>query len=447
MSKYLERKAKLVAKYNTNIPEITQEQFDWIRDHYNRTANGNGIDWSVIAHVIDEHTLMLRYVVAHKYLRKDLSIEERARMVLSDDGKVLMFEKWHTDDVWRNTKCCYFRECSHYRYWNRQNWCCRDTQKRVPGFMDEINKLSNIKYLNTAVFFAENPWICIEDTMKRLLDRGSFYEKLQKIGMHNIAFYDYKAYSGELIPINKNESGLREMLGISKMDMKRLFQNPNIECIKILQRIKNITDREFEFAKKDNQYGTSVVQLRKTGINTDKIITYLEKNGVAWHDWIGYVDTLKKMNYPLDDYYLFPKDFYRDDARVANELTRKTNRSKDEMIKKLADAMRNDKAFKEFFAGSDGLVVKVPESAEDLYIEGKKLHNCLASYIDRVASGKSLIFFVRKIEEPDKPYIAMEYANGRIVQCRYDHNVDVTDEKVINFVELLANKLRERRAA
>lgn len=447
MSKYLERKAKLVAKYNTNIPEITQEQFDWIRDHYNRTANGNGIDWSVIAHVIDEHTLMLRYVVAHKYLRKDLSIEERARMVLSDDGKVLMFEKWHTDDVWRNTKCCYFREYSHYRYWNRQNWCCRDTQKRVPGFMDEINKLSNIKYLNTAAFFAENPWICIEDTMKRLLDRGSFYEKLQKIGMYNIAFYDYKAYSGELIPINKNESGLREMLGISKMDMKRLLQNPNIECVKILQRIKNITDREFEFAKNDNQYGTSVVQLRKTGINTDKIIAYLEKNKVVWYNWVNYVDTLKKMNYPLDDYYLFPKDFYRDDARVANELARKTNRSKDEMIKKLADAMRNDKAFKEFFTGSNGLVIKVPESAEDLYIEGKKLHNCLASYIDRVASGKSLIFFVRKIEEPDKPYIAMEYANGRIVQCRYDHNVDVTDEKVINFVELLANKLREGRAA
>ena len=447
MSKYLERKAKLVAKYNTNIPEITQKQIDWIRIHYDYKAHGNGIDWSVVAHTIDEHTLMLRYVVAHRYQRDDLSIEERARMVLSDDGNVIMFEKWHTDDVWRNTKCCYFRQCSHYRYWVRQNFCCRDTQKLAPGFEEEIDKLANIKYLNHGCFFVENVWICIEDTMKRLMERGSFYEKLQKIGMVNIALDDFKSYSNDLIQINANETKLSEMLGLNKREMKLLHQNPRTDCVKILQRIKNITDKEFEYAMKDNQYGTSVIKLRETGYNTDTVIAYLEKRGVAWYDWINYVETLKKLDYPLDDAYLYPKDFYKEDRRVASELYGHEHDAANKVIKQLADAMRNDKAFKEFFAGSNGLVVKVPESAEDLYIEGKRLHNCLSGYIDKVASGQSLIFFVRKIEEPDKPFIAMEYSEGRIVQCRYDFNEAVKDEKIISFVELLADKLRERKAA
>lgn len=463
MSKYLERKAKLVAKYNTDIPEITQEQLDWIRDNYDKKAHRNGIDWTVVAHVIDEHTLMLRYVVAHKYHRNDLSIEERARMVLRDDStKAIMFERWHDnnpDDEWKNTRCAYFREPSHYRYWCRQSWLCRDTQKVAPGFMAEIRKLNAFKYFDVTNYFQNNPWICIEDTMKRLLSRGVLYEKLDKVGLGDISFADYSAYEYDKpIKFNRNETSLFKMLGLDRRNlevvktvMKEDGDKKCLTSIAALQQMPDMTDKEIEFARNKIGWDVHLIQrMRDVRFNTNKIIAYCNKFDKGFiYDWLNYVETLDELNYPLDDHYLFPKDFQKEDMRVAGEMIRLDNAPKDVMIKALADAMRADKAFKEFFAGSNGLIVKVPESAEDLYREGKKLHNCLATYVGKVASGKSLIFFVRRIEAPNEPYIAMEYCGGRITQCRYDCNKNVEDEKVINFVNLLAEKLRkrERRAA
>jgi hypothetical protein len=102
----------------------------------------------------------------------------------------------------------------------------------------------------------------------------------------------------------------------------------------------------------------------------------------------------------------------------------------------------------EFLGKSKGLLVYVPESARDLVTEGRLLHNCIGNYVDRVAEKKTLVFFVRKLDAPQAPFVAFEYANGEVLQCRYDNNRAVkgdTEEgaKILNFVEAFAQKLRE----
>ena len=49
---------------------------------------------------------------------------------------------------------------------------------------------------------------------------------------------------------------------------------------------------------------------------------------------------------------------------------------------------------------------------EELRVEGKRLHHCVASYAEAHASGRSNIFFIRKIDEPDKPFFTLELKNG-----------------------------------
>jgi hypothetical protein len=39
--------------------------------------------------------------------------------------------------------------------------------------------------------------------------------------------------------------------------------------------------------------------------------------------------------------------------------------------------------------------------------------------------------------------VAFEYVNGEVVQCRYDYNKAVDDEKIISFVDAFAKRLRE----
>ena len=65
--------------------------------------------------------------------------------------------------------------------------------------------------------------------------------------------------------------------------------------------------------------------------------------------------------------------------------------------------------------------------------------------MDRYAEGKTLIFFVRRIEDPTAPYIAMEYCHGRVVQCRYNYNKRVEDEKIIGFTNALAEALAKEK--
>lgn len=59
------------------------------------------------------------------------------------------------------------------------------------------------------------------------------------------------------------------------------------------------------------------------------------------------------------------------------------------------------------------LQIVCPKQANDLVDEGKALHHCVGGYIDSVAEGRSLIVFVRRVEEPKKPYVTVEVRDGK----------------------------------
>ena len=115
------------------------------------------------------------------------------------------------------------------------------------------------------------------------------------------------------------------------------------------------------------------------------------------------------------------------------------------LIKKISNGLRKTDDLQEFLQGSNGLLVYVPESAEDLLKEGRHLHNCIGTYIDRIAEGKTLVFFVRRLNDINAPFVAFEYCNGEVVQCRYDKNEAVKDDKIINFVDAFAERLRKNK--
>mgnify|MGYP000284955284 CR=1 FL=1 len=53
---------------------------------------------------------------------------------------------------------------------------------------------------------------------------------------------------------------------------------------------------------------------------------------------------------------------------------------------------------------------------------------------------KCLIVFVRRVEEPKKPFVTVEVSNGKIVQIRGERNSDPTKE-VKKFVDLWSRKV------
>jgi hypothetical protein len=101
-----------------------------------------------------------------------------------------------------------------------------------------------------------------------------------------------------------------------------------------------------------------------------------------------------------------------------------------------------EKSSDEFSISKDGLMIRMPYQLNELKTEGQALHHCVASYTKRVKDGETMIFFIRKLSEPDKPFYTLEW-KGHVVQCRGYKNCDMTDD-VKAFVKEFEKKMMEK---
>ena len=65
-----------------------------------------------------------------------------------------------------------------------------------------------------------------------------------------------------------------------------------------------------------------------------------------------------------------------------------------------------------------GFVVIPPHSAKEIVDEGAALHHCVRLYVKYVAEKKSVILFVRSVDEPDKSLCTVEVKDGQVTQAR-----------------------------
>ena len=162
-------------------------------------------------------------------------------------------------------------------------------------------------------------------------------------------------------------------------------------------------------------------------------------------DWVEYLGWCRELNHDLDDMFIYlPKDFkkvhdrtakeYRalQDRKAAAERRRKERQAKKRMEQTkaaLAEILHANEGNTDAFSlRGKGLVLVVPETADDIRAEGTALHHCVGTYVDRVARGDTQIFFIRKQEEPETPYYTMEWKDDRVQQCRGSHNCAMTPE-------------------
>lgn len=81
-----------------------------------------------------------------------------------------------------------------------------------------------------------------------------------------------------------------------------------------------------------------------------------------------------------------------------------------------------------------GFMVIPPHSSKEIVEEGHRLHNCVDSYIDRVAKRSCTILFVRSMKNASKPLCTVEIQDRRVVQARGYKNA-APAPKVKQFIE------------
>ena len=149
-----------------------------------------------------------------------------------------------------------------------------------------------------------------------------------------------------------------------------------------------------------------------------------------------YLQMCQEQNYDMkSSQVLFPKHC----NEAHDELSRYIKKCRDEQTKRAFREVYENLAEKANLT-SKKLQIVCPKQTDDLITEGQALHHCVGTYIERVAAKKCLIVFVRRVEEPEKPFVTVEVSNGKIVQIRGERNSDPTKE-VKKFVDLWSRKV------
>lgn len=161
------------------------------------------------------------------------------------------------------------------------------------------------------------------------------------------------------------------------------------------------------------------------------IIRYLLKHSrkaMFTYYYRDYIRMLENAGTPVDETSIFPKDF----DKAHNDAVDKFNAVKHEKDNgvyalRLTSLLRLAKTY-------SGFMVVVPQNLQEILREGRELHHCVGSYVDKVAKGQTTILFVRKANAPDKPYFTMEYRDNKVVQLRGNRNQEAPED-VKQFVE------------
>ena len=152
-------------------------------------------------------------------------------------------------------------------------------------------------------------------------------------------------------------------------------------------------------------------------------------------DYGDYLEAVIKMGWRTDKKTLYPKDFIgahdaalEEAAKIQDEIDRRIFQENQFLITKMTDP---------FY--SAGLMIRPASTQQELRDESEHLHHCVRTYADKICRGACAILFVRQAEEPDTPYFTLELSpQGKIVQCRGEHNCSYPEEVRIFIEEWMA---------
>lgn len=167
-----------------------------------------------------------------------------------------------------------------------------------------------------------------------------------------------------------------------------------------------------------------------------RILRYLKKQKESWSTLRDYWRMAREDGRDLEDSLVrWPRSLGASHARQIEERqaaeARKEAAKRAEQIAARASLFqaRAQELDKLSFA-LGGLMIRPCANEEELILEGKLLHHCVATYAKSYAEGRTAILFIRRTSEPDKPFFTLEFDEKakKVRQNRGLRNCDRTPE-------------------
>lgn len=310
------------------------------------------------------------------------------------------------------------------------------------GFNDETFKNTNLQYAQMSAYmenFGGNPCGWLDTYVKYPV----LTEKLVKEGFIRLAVND--SWTNGVV--NRRAKTVSAALGLTKKELRELPEKTRDAVL---------------YAQLAKKYGITPAQARKYVLYSSTSIENVEKH-LPFKKAVKYLDGQEETIYTLCDYWndceKLNLDLSREDILLPPDLAQAHRRTNEALAearrqKELEETRRTQEEFgkrlkkleRDFDFESGGLLIRPARSHAELIDEGSALHHCVATYAKKHLSGQTVIFFVRKKSEPDKPFYTLEYnpKTENIVQCRGLHNCGKTPE-VEAFVNAWSGYIRNKK--
>lgn len=323
-------------------------------------------------------------------------------------------------------------------YTNEKNYA----ENHYYGFNDETFENTNLRYAQMSAYmenFGNNPCGWLDTYVKYPV----LTEKLVKEGFIKLAVND--SWTNGIV--NRRAKTVSAALGLTKKELRKLpVKTRDAVLYAQLAKKYEITVEQAKAYRASDDYCVSQIEKR---LPFKKAVKYLEKQNEQPYTLRDYWNDCEKLNLDLKrEDILLPPNLAQAHQRT-NEALAEARRQKElEETRRMQEEFgkRLKKLERDFDFESGGLLIRPARSRAELIDEGSALHHCVATYAKKHLSGQTVIFFIRKKSEPDKPFYTLEYnpKTESIVQCRGLHNCGKTPE-VEAFVDAWSGYIRNKK--
>lgn len=116
----------------------------------------------------------------------------------------------------------------------------------------------------------------------------------------------------------------------------------------------------------------------------------------------------------------YPRDPHALMAELEHERELRRHEASDSAITARAEALSGNSY------ESDGYLIRPAASVQEILDEANAQSNCVASFIDKYAAGRTDLWLMRDADDPDTPLVTVEVRDGAVRQAFQSHNRQIT---------------------
>lgn len=388
--------------------------------------------------------------VAYRHIRiyRTQYPKEKERFETTEIMRVFFDKENKVNRYCRNYSCYY-----GYQWGTGKNYISVDTVIKE-GWLYIFKQSEPLKYFEKGM------------VQRKILDAAMAFVKIPqfeicyKMGLLKLCDY-FEYWEGDTGRyVNKKAKTMEEFLKVRKCHVKEIVERAgDRELINLYQEEKRLgiqwNEKEWELVRKteaDKIMGIGEIHDIEKFTSIQKAYNYMEKQkekgeygGLGFSIRTHYVDYLKMreaLGYDMKNtVFLFPRELKEQhDAMVEEKERRENEKYIQDMTEKYPKIAKRASALNKKWSYKDGkYLVRVADSAGEIVMEGRMQHHCVGGeeqgYLKKHNDGKSAIFLMRKVDEPDNPYVTIELCDGKIQQW-YGKNDKKDIDGVLNREEV-----------